>query len=78
MCQFMSLPTRYGKLFCYGALPVVVSVGNWVHIVLVVSPLTALMKDQVAFFTSKGLATTFLGEEQRDRDGVICGRIWNL
>ena len=33
------------------------------------------MKDQLALLTSKGLAATFIGEEQRDGDaidGVIC------
>ena len=35
-------------------------------VVLVVFPLTALMKDQVALFKSKGLAAIpFFGEEQR-------------
>ena len=46
-------------------------------IVVVVSPLISLMKDQVAKFSERGLACTFVGGEQEDMSttsNVLCGR----
>ena len=63
---FVSLPTGEGKSLCYASLPLVF---DWIKerhvrkttsenpsssIVLVVSPLTALMKDQVESFSKRG------------------------
>jgi len=60
---FVVLPTGYGKSLCYGILPTVFErlrnaakneeCGSTT--IIVISPLVALMKDQVDFFTSKGL-----------------------
>ena len=46
---FVMLPTGSGKSLCYTALPSVFDIlrGKDGHIVIVVSPLVALMKDQV-------------------------------
>ena len=48
---FGVLPTGYGKSLCYACLPLVfdclLQKSNGFSIVLVVSPLVALMKDQV-------------------------------
>ena len=62
---FVSLPTGEGKSLCYASLPlvfdwlrehyVVPASGDLLHsIVLVVSPLTSLMKDQVESFSKRG------------------------
>ena len=64
--MFVSLPIPgTANRFVTGALLVVFDRirGEPGSIVLVVPLLTVLMKDQVALFTSKGLAATFLGEE---------------
>ena len=50
---FAVLPTGYGKSLCYGCLPIVFDKllgtgGEGSSIVVVVSPLTAIMKDQVS------------------------------
>ena len=56
---FVSLPTGYGKSLCYAALPSYafdqVRASSHPSIVIVVSPLIALMKDQVASYNAKGL-----------------------
>ena len=39
-----------------------------VSIVVVVSPLVSLMKDQVRSYRKKGLACTFIGEEAQDAE----------
>jgi len=54
---FVALPTGFGKNVCYGCLPVVYDIlrSKKNSIVIVVSPLVALMKDQVSTFTSKGI-----------------------
>ena len=66
---FIALPTGYGKSLCYFALPPVFDrirkVTNQ-SIVLVVSPLVALMKDQVAHCTSRGLTAGFISSDSSD------------
>ena len=68
---FVALPTGYGKSLCYCCLPYVFdylrSVDNQ-SIVLFVNPLVALMKDQVAVYSSKGLATAYVSAEPGYRD----------
>ena len=66
---FVALPTGYGKSFCYYALPLVVDRLRGVNgqsIVLVVSPLIALTKDQVAHCSSRGLKAVFIGSDTSD------------
>ena len=62
--MFVALPTGYGKSLCYCCLPRVVdlvrSVEKQSSIVVVVSPLIALMKDQVAACHSKGLTAGYV------------------
>ncbi len=50
---FVSLPTGYGKSLCSG-----------LSIVLVVSPLIALMKDQVGSITKMGIRATFISDKE--------------
>ena len=78
---FVSLPTGYGKSFCYGLLPAVyddLRSSDSTSIVVCVSPLTALMMEQRAKFAVRGVATEFVGELQQDVDtigGVKSGQI---
>ena len=55
---FVSLPTGSGKSFCYWCLPDVfdkINSNSGQSIVLVVSPLIALMMDQVASLSKRGI-----------------------
>ena len=54
---FVALPTGYGKSLCYGLLPRVLDIlrASEGSIVMVVSPLLALMRDQVATFRGLGI-----------------------
>ncbi len=73
---FISIPTGSGKSLCYGCLPLVFdtlrSASNEA-IVLVVSPLKALMLDQVQSFSSKGLQSAYVGA--MDEDGETYERV---
>ena len=61
---FVSLPTGFGKSLCYAALPLAFDLKRFGSleppaersIFIVVSPLLALMKDQVATYSAKGLS----------------------
>ena len=67
--MFVSLPTGYGKSVCYFPLPFVFDCLRRVEkksIVVVASPLVALMKDQVAQCSSCGLATGFVSTDPND------------
>ena len=68
---FVSLPTGYGKSICYSCLPGLfsrlrttkVSCANSsesLHIVVVVSPLVSIMKDQTRDFNRRGLPSTYI------------------
>ena len=64
--MFVSLPTGYGKTLCFTLLPPVIDLLRGVKekfIVLVVSPLLALMKDQVASISEKGLSVVFVSDK---------------
>ena len=66
---FVSLPTGEGKSLCYAILPWTVDLleGREGSIVVVVSPLIALMQEQVAKYQSKGLNAQFVGSGQTDK-----------
>ena len=64
---FISLPTGYGKSLCYILLPRVFDLLRGAEnksIVLVVSPLIALMKDQVSSITAIGLSAAMVSGKE--------------
>ncbi len=67
---FVSLPTGYGKSLCYTLLPLVFDLLRGVKgksIVMVVSPLLALMKDQVRSITEKILTQLLIDQRKIQR-----------
>ena len=67
---FVSIPTGYGKSLCFALLPFVFDAIRQVDkksMVMIVSPLIALMKDHVATFTSKGISAAYVSEKESDR-----------
>ncbi len=68
---FVCLPTGYGKSLCYEILPIVFDELRGVEkksIILVVSPLSALMKDQVAAVSSLGIAAAYVTASSNKKD----------
>ena len=68
---FVALPTGNGKSLCYYCLPYVFDSVRKVEnksIVLVISPLVALMKDQVTHCRSRGLTADFVSSVPDDQD----------
>ena len=62
---FISLPTGFGKTLCYILLPPVFDLLRGVEkksIVLVISPLIALMEDQVASIRSLGISAVYVSD----------------
>ena len=63
---FVSLPTGGGKSLCFACLPLVFDNLRGVShksIAIIVSPLNALMQDQVTKFTSRGISAVCVGSE---------------
>ncbi len=66
--MFVSLPTGFGKSLCYIVLPNLFDVlrddtcGN--SIILVVSPLIALMKDQIGTIQKLGIRATHVSDKE--------------
>ena len=61
---FVSLPTGSGKTLCYSILPGTFDIlrkNRSPSIVLVISPLVALMKDQVTSLNNKGVTAFYIG-----------------
>ena len=75
---FVILPTGYGKSLCFACLPGAFDLfkGTTGSIVVVVTPLIAIMEDMVQVFSSKGLRAAHLSKDMIDdevRKGVIDG-----
>ena len=70
---FVALPTGYGKSLCYALLPLVFDrmrgLVEKTSIVMIVSPLIALVKDQSVSFTRKGISAGYVSDkETTDRE----------
>ena len=72
---FINLPTGFGKSFIYQALPLVFDAMHGEgHIVVVVSPLVSLMKDQVQKLRNLGISAVTLSDiEEEDAKAVEKG-----
>ena len=75
---FISLPTGYGKSLCYAALPYAfdqLRASSHPSVVIVVSPQIALMKDQVASYSAKGLKVGCITSKSssEDRSQAVSG-----
>ena len=80
--MFVGLPTGSGKSLCFAALPVVFDecralssrVKQGRSIVITVSPLSALMQDQVSTFQNRGLKCAHLGQDSSaSKAAVVAG-----
>lgn len=69
---FVSLPTGSGKSLCFSILPwtfdIIRKHKQPTCIIIVVSPLIALMKDQVASLEKKGLSAVYCGDAMSNND----------
>ena len=67
---FVSLPTGSGKSVCYGILPILFDLlrGKPGSVVVVVSPLISLMKDQVVSMKKRGINAVYYGEADPNSD----------
>jgi len=75
---FLSLPTGYGKSFCYSCLPLVfdtINMKNSFSVIIVVSPLNALMKDQVNALSAKGVKAVHINENFDNFDEDVKTRV---
>ena len=75
--MFVALPMGYGKSFCYGCHPGIFQLFKERQngIIVVVSPLVAIMKDQVASF---GVSAVHLAGnvDQEVKVGVLSGTVF--
>ena len=67
---FVSVPTGYGKTVCYACLPLVF---DTIHghqlpysVIIVISPLKALMREQVLILRAKGLSVIQVSGDSED------------
>ena len=77
---FVSLPTGYGKLVCYGCLPGLFSrlrrLGkvddNSVQgpIAVIISPLVSIMRDQIREFTKRGVSSVYITGPIKPRESI--------
>ena len=80
---FVSLPTGYSKSLCYQSLPVVFdalrghqTASTSVSVMVVVSPLVSIMKDQVSDFNDKQVSTVDVtsGMEEKVEEAILRGQ----
>ena len=81
---FVSLPTGSGNSLCYCLLPKVFDIlraSNSVEtqfFVIVVSPLVALMKDQVRQMTEKNVRAIYVGDVDSETEDQVCDGKYQL
>jgi superfamily II DNA helicase RecQ len=81
---FVCLPTGSGKSLCYCLLPKVFDIFRGSKsietqsIVIVVSPLVALMKDQVKQMTERNMRTIYVGDVDSETENVVCDGKYQL
>ena len=81
---FVSLPTGSGKSLCYCLLPKAFDVLRSISsvdtqsVVIVVSPLIALMKDQVRQMTERGVSAVYVGEADAATETEVCNGRFQL
>ena len=71
---FVSLPTGGGKSLCYSVLPKVFDIlrkKRYKSVVIVISPLISLMKDQIQSLRTKGIKSTFVSKDLADSDDDV-------
>jgi superfamily II DNA helicase RecQ len=77
---FINLPTSYGKSLIFQAAPIMADIlfrrSTGTSIVVVISPLKALMEDQVRHLNKLGLSAVCVSEQHDDRlvQGIINGQ----
>ena len=80
---FVSLPTGSGKTLCYCSLPLVfdtLRVNTSQSVVVVVSPLIALMKDRVRAMKEKAVSAVYVGDLSDDDRAIskVCNEEYQL
>ena len=80
---FVCLPTGYGKSFCYGCLPIVfdhlkLKNGENRSIVVVVTPLVAIMKEQATRFQERGISATYITTCDEANKPAVLNREYRL
>ena len=76
---FVLLPTGFGKTVCYSCLPLAVDIYKKTEepsIVIVISPLTSLIKDQVRNFSQRGVVTSYIDVDssKKEKNDVAAGK----
>jgi len=76
---FVSLPTGYGKSFCYCSLSLVFDIlrgkQSPFHVIIVISPLLALMKDQVKKLSDSNIVAVQIQDKFDTCDDAVKARI---
>ena len=75
---FVALPTGFGKSLTFQILPAVFKVlldKGFIMLVIVVSPLTSIVKDQVGYLRNLGFEVAFIGESEKLDKDIIQGNI---
>ena len=72
---FVCLPTGYGKSLCYQILPYIFDYmrGKSSSFVLVVSPLTALVEDQIQLLSKRNVPATSMTIHKGDKSAILHG-----
>ena len=79
---FISLPTGSGKSLCFCIVPALFDIMREVEersVVVIVSPLIALMKDQVSAMKRRGVKSVYVGDcESEDAVAAVCSGAYQL